>query len=73
MIKTKLDLLSNLNLKVQDMKFNDKYVFAYMSMARTNRDQPLTMAKDSLLKFNKNIASKYKAGIGLNSTFLFQI
>ena len=23
------------------------------------------MAKDSLLKFNKNIANKYKAGIGL--------
>lgn len=48
-----------------DMKFNDKYVLAYMLMARTNRDQPLTMAKDSLLKFNKNIANKYKAGVGL--------
>ncbi|MCL5128328.1 metalloprotease [Algibacter sp. L4_22] len=48
-----------------DMKFNDKYTLAYMLMARTNRDQPLTMAKDSLLKFNKNIANKYKAGIGL--------
>lgn len=48
-----------------DLKFNDKYVLAYMLMARTNRDQPLTMAKDSLLKFNKNIANKYKAGVGL--------
>ncbi|PWH82519.1 metalloprotease [Algibacter marinivivus] len=48
-----------------DMKFNDKYVLAYMLMARTNRDQPLTMAKDSLLKFNKSIANKYKAGVGL--------
>ena len=48
-----------------DMKFNDKYVLAYLLMARTNRDQPLTMAKDSLLKFNKNIANKYKAGVGL--------
>ncbi|WP_246124709.1 gluzincin family metallopeptidase [Algibacter pacificus] len=48
-----------------EMKFNDKYAMAYMLMARTNRDQPLTMAKDSLLKFNKNIANKYKAGIGL--------
>jgi hypothetical protein len=36
-----------------------------MQMARTNRDQPLTMPKDSLLKFNANIANKYKAGIGL--------
>ncbi|GAA4882171.1 hypothetical protein GCM10023311_00300 [Flaviramulus aquimarinus] len=48
-----------------DMKFNDKYILAFMLMARTNRDQPLTMQKDSLLKFNKNIANKYKAGIGL--------
>ena len=48
-----------------DMTFNDKYVFAFMSMARTNRDQPLTMPKDSLLKFNSNIANKYKAGVGL--------
>ncbi len=48
-----------------DLSFNDKYILAYMMMARTNRDQPLTMAKDSLLKFNKSIANKYKAGVGL--------
>ncbi|MFG6687431.1 metalloprotease [Mariniflexile sp. HNIBRBA6329] len=48
-----------------DMKFNDKYVLAYMIMARTNKDQPLTMPKDSLLKFNNSIANKYKAGVGL--------
>ncbi len=48
-----------------DMDFNDKYVLAFMLMARTNRDQVLTMQKDSLLKFNKNIANKYKAGVGL--------
>lgn len=48
-----------------DMNFNDKYVLAYMLMARTNLDQPLTMEKDSLLKFNKSIANKYKAGVGL--------
>nr|WP_290854980.1 metalloprotease [Flaviramulus sp.] len=48
-----------------DMKFNDKYQLAFMLMARTNRDQPLTMHKDSLLKFNSNLANKYKAGIGL--------
>jgi len=46
------------------LQYNDKYILAYMLMARTNRDQPLTMAKDSLLKFNKNIANKYKAGVG---------
>lgn len=48
-----------------DLKFNDQYPFMHMNMARSNLDQPLTMQKDSLLKFNKNIASKYKAGIGL--------
>ncbi|UKM64210.1 metalloprotease [Flavobacteriaceae bacterium GSB9] len=48
-----------------DMKFNDKYILAFMLMARTNRDQPLAMHKDSLLKFNHNIANKYKAGVGL--------
>lgn len=48
-----------------DMKYNDKYILAFMLMARTNRDQPLTMQKDSLLKFNHNIANKYKAGVGL--------
>ncbi|MCB4809067.1 metalloprotease [Tamlana sp. 62-3] len=48
-----------------DMYFNDKYNTAFMLMARTNRDQPLSMQKDSLLKFNSNIANKYKAGLGL--------
>ncbi len=48
-----------------DLNYNDKYTLAYMSMARTNRDQPLKMQKDSLLKFNNNIANKYKAGAGL--------
>jgi len=48
-----------------DLYFNSQYNLFYMQMARTNRDQPLTMPKDSLLKFNANIANKYKAGIGL--------
>ncbi len=48
-----------------DLEFNEQYGLIYMHMARTNRDQPLTMAKDSLLKFNSNLANKYKAGVGL--------
>jgi hypothetical protein len=48
-----------------DLFYNEKYTIGYMSMARSNRDQPLLMQKDSLLKFNSNIANKYKAGIGL--------
>ena len=49
-----------------DLNFNDQYNFLYMHMARSNLDQPLDMPKDSLLKFNKNIANKYKAAVGLN-------
>ncbi|WP_460218611.1 gluzincin family metallopeptidase [Psychroserpens sp. MEBiC05023] len=48
-----------------DLGYNDQFNLFYMQMARTNRDQPLTTSKDSLLKFNSNIAGKYKAGIGL--------
>ncbi|MFD0836100.1 metalloprotease [Mariniflexile aquimaris] len=62
---TLADIWGVRSFHASSMKFNDKYVLAYMLMARTNRDQPLTMAKDSLLKFNKSIANKYKAGVGL--------
>lgn len=48
-----------------DVHFNEQYNLYYMQMARTNRDQALNVPKDSLLKFNANIAGKYKAGIGL--------
>ncbi|MFD2824595.1 metalloprotease [Lacinutrix iliipiscaria] len=47
------------------LNFNDQYRYSYLNMAKTNIDQPLTMAKDSLLKFNKNIANPNKAAIGL--------
>lgn len=49
-----------------DLKFNDQYNFLYLHMARSAIDQPIGMAKDSLIKFNKNISNKYKAGTGLN-------
>ncbi|AXT20478.1 metalloprotease [Flavobacteriaceae bacterium AU392] len=48
-----------------DLDFNEQYTLLFMNIARINRDQPLTMQKDSLIKFNTNIANKYKAGIGL--------
>ncbi|WP_452227803.1 metalloprotease [Lacinutrix sp. MEBiC02404] len=47
------------------LNFNDQYNLLYMNMARGRQDQPLTMQKDSLLKFNKNIANPNKAAIGL--------
>lgn len=49
-----------------DLDFNFQYFLYSMEIARKNRDQPLTTSKDSLIKFNANIAGKYKAGIGLN-------
>ncbi|SDB26389.1 hypothetical protein SAMN03097699_0376 [Flavobacteriaceae bacterium MAR_2010_188] len=48
-----------------DLKFNERYPLFYMEMARGNNDQPISMAKDSLIKFNANIAGKFKAGVGL--------
>ena len=50
---------------VADLKFNEQYKLVYLHMARTNRDQPLSKPKDSLLKFNESLANKYKAGVGL--------
>jgi hypothetical protein len=49
-----------------DLDFNFQYFLYFMEIARKNTDQPLTTSKDSLIKFNANIASKYKAGVGLN-------
>lgn len=48
-----------------DLKFNDQYSFFYLNMARNDLDQPLTTSRDSLVKFNDNIASAYKAGVGM--------
>ena len=49
-----------------DLDFNFQYFLYSMEVARKNRDQPLTTSKDSLIKFNANIAGKYKAGVGFN-------
>ncbi|WP_378173483.1 metalloprotease [Aquimarina sp. SS2-1] len=47
-----------------DLDFNDQYFLGYKNMARLFLDQPLTEPQDKLVKFNKNIANAYKAGIG---------
>jgi hypothetical protein len=51
---------------VADLNYNFQYFLYSMEIARKNNDQPLTTSKDSLIKFNANIAGKYKAGVGLN-------
>ncbi|TBX70022.1 aminopeptidase [Flavobacterium silvisoli] len=45
--------------------FNGQYSYFYMLMARKNLDQPLGNAKNTLIKFNEKIASKYRAGLSL--------
>ena len=47
------------------LKFNSQYPLTYLHMIRTGRDQALNTSKDSLLKFNTNLSSKYKAALGL--------
>lgn len=46
--------------------FNDQYHYLYLLMARKNLDQPLSNPKNTLIRFNEKIASKYKAGLSLN-------
>ncbi|WP_010521737.1 aminopeptidase [Aquimarina agarivorans] len=48
------------------LSFNDQYYLGAKNMAARFLEQPLTTPKDSLLKFNYNISSPYKAGMGLN-------
>jgi hypothetical protein len=46
-----------------NLDFNEQYSYFYMLMARKNLDQPLSDPKNSLIKFNEQIASKYRAGL----------
>ncbi|MGJ8665781.1 MAG: metalloprotease [Patiriisocius sp.] len=50
---------------VSELEFNDQYPLLYMNMARNNIHQPLATPRDSLIKFNKNIANDYYGGKGL--------
>ena len=57
----KLKLLKSYNMVSLD--FNGQYSYLYMLMARKNLDQPLGSPKNTLIKFNEKIASKYRAGL----------
>lgn len=50
---------------VSDLEFNDQYSLLYLNMARNNIHQSLSTPKDSLIKFNVNIANSYYGGKGL--------
>ena len=48
-----------------NLDFNQQYNYLYMLMARKNLDQSLNEPKNRLIKFNEQIASKYRAGLSL--------
>jgi hypothetical protein len=48
-----------------ELEFNDQYPLLYLNMARNNLHQSLNTPKDSLTKYNKNIANSYYGGEGL--------
>lgn len=43
--------------------FNEQYSYLYLLMARDNLDQDISQSKNSFIKFNEQIAGKYKAGL----------
>jgi hypothetical protein len=53
------------SFSLTNLDFNEQYSYFYMLMARKNLDQPLNTPKDALIKFNEQIASKYRAGLSL--------
>ncbi|MFM1753322.1 MAG: hypothetical protein RLZZ236_261 [Bacteroidota bacterium] len=58
-----LKILKSYNLA--NLKFNEQYSYFYMLMARKNLDQALGSPKTDLIKFNEQIASKYRAGLSI--------
>lgn len=64
-----LGQISNFKLlrgyKIAQLGFNEQYSYFYMLMARKNLDQPLGNSKNTLIKFNEQIASKYKSGLSI--------
>lgn len=56
-------LLKSFNLT--NLDFNEQYSYFYTLMARKNLDQALGKPKNTLIKFNEQIASKYRAGLSL--------
>jgi hypothetical protein len=50
---------------IADLEFNDQYSMLYLNMARNNINQKLTTQRDSLTRFNNNIANPYYGGQGL--------
>lgn len=48
-----------------NISFNGQYNYIYLITARKNLDQPIGDPKNSLIKFNEQIAGKYRAGLSI--------
>jgi len=46
--------------------FNDQYSYVYLLMARKNLDQAIGDDKSTFIKFNEQIAGRYRAGLSMN-------
>lgn len=57
-------ILKGHNLFTTD--FKSQYNYLYLLMARKNLDQPLGNAKNTFIKFNEQIAGKYRAGLSFD-------
>lgn len=51
--------------KVSKTTFNEQLSYFYLLMARRNLDQSLQTPRDELIKFNFQLANKYRAGLAL--------
>lgn len=60
---SKIKILKGYNLINVD--FNEQFYYAYLFMARKNLDQPIGISKNVSIKFNEQIAGKYRAGLSL--------
>ncbi len=49
--------------KLANISFNEQYHYLYLLMARENLDQTVGNPKNTFLKFNEQIAGKYKTGL----------
>ncbi|OXA95237.1 gluzincin family metallopeptidase [Flavobacterium hercynium] len=54
------------SFNITNLTFNEQYSYYYMLMARKNLDQPLGDPKNTLIKFNEQIANKYRSGLSFN-------
>lgn len=62
-------MLQNYNITTLD--FNGQYSYFYLLMARKNLDQPVGDPKDTFIKFNEQIASKYRSGLSFKHLDLY--